>query len=151
MQSKQSTKLNNNILITPVRRIITKGLFTWGGGPRSSGVGFFCFHALGDTKQKKLTPLHRGPPTPCKQGLNNVLYLTMISLFLCKWEVKMSYSHVTPWTPNIFNILNGVVFKQKLFLCVISSKSFWCPCFASELLIYRQLIMALLPCNKIKQ
>ena len=40
----------------------TKGLFTWGGGPRSSGVGFFCFHALGDTKQKKLTPLDRGPP-----------------------------------------------------------------------------------------
>ena len=31
-------------------------------GPRSSGVGFFCFHALGDTKQKKPTPLDRGPP-----------------------------------------------------------------------------------------
>ena len=27
----------------------------WG----SSGVGFFCFHALGDTKQKKPTPLDR--------------------------------------------------------------------------------------------
>ena len=40
----------------------TKGLFTWSGGPRSSGVSFFCFHALGDTKQKKLTPLDRGPP-----------------------------------------------------------------------------------------
>ena len=39
-----------------------KGLFTWGGGPQSSGVGFFCFHALGDTKQKKPTPLDRGPP-----------------------------------------------------------------------------------------
>ena len=33
-----------------------------GGGPRSSGVDFFCFHALGDTKQKKPTPLDRGPP-----------------------------------------------------------------------------------------
>ena len=32
------------------------------GGTRSSGVGFFCFHALGDTKQKKVTPLDRGPP-----------------------------------------------------------------------------------------
>ena len=31
-------------------------------GPRSSGVGFFCFHALGDTKQKKPTQLDRGPP-----------------------------------------------------------------------------------------
>ena len=40
----------------------SKGLFTWSGGPRSSGVGFFCFHALGDTKQKKLTPLDQGPP-----------------------------------------------------------------------------------------
>ena len=40
----------------------SKGLFTWSGGPRSSGVGFFCFHALGDTKQKKLTPVDRGPP-----------------------------------------------------------------------------------------
>ena len=38
------------------------GLFTWSGGPRSSGFGFFCFPALGDTKQKKLTPLDRGPP-----------------------------------------------------------------------------------------
>ena len=38
---------------------LPKGLFTWSGGPRSSGVGFFCFHALGDTKQKKLTPLDR--------------------------------------------------------------------------------------------
>ena len=27
----------------------------WG----SSGVGFFCFHALGDTKQKKYIPLDR--------------------------------------------------------------------------------------------
>ena len=33
----------------------SKTLFTWSGGPRSSGVGFFCFHALRDTKQKKLT------------------------------------------------------------------------------------------------
>ena len=42
--------------------VFTKTLFTWSGGPRSSGVSFFCFHALGDTKQKKLTPLDRGPP-----------------------------------------------------------------------------------------
>jgi len=39
-----------------------KGLFTWSGGPRSGGVGFFCFHAQGDTKQKKPTPLDRGRP-----------------------------------------------------------------------------------------
>ena len=52
------------------QRIIRKGLFTWSGGPRSSGVGFFCFHALWDTKQKKLTPTRPGFPTPCKQGLS---------------------------------------------------------------------------------
>ena len=40
---------------------LIKGLFTWSGRPRSSGVGFFCFYALGDTKQKKPTPLDRGP------------------------------------------------------------------------------------------
>ena len=42
--------------------LLTKTLFTWSGGPQSSGVGFFCFHALADTKQKKPTPLDRGPP-----------------------------------------------------------------------------------------
>ena len=40
----------------------TKTLFTWSGEPRSSEVGFFFFHALGDTKQKKPTPPDRGPP-----------------------------------------------------------------------------------------
>ena len=32
------------------------------GDPGLVGVGFFCFHVLEDTKQKKLTPLDRGPP-----------------------------------------------------------------------------------------
>ena len=40
----------------------SKTLFTRSGGPRSSGVGFFCFHALEDTKQKKPTPVDQGPP-----------------------------------------------------------------------------------------
>ena len=40
----------------------SKTLFTWSGGPRSSGVGFFCFHALADTKEKKPTPLDAGAP-----------------------------------------------------------------------------------------
>ena len=51
---------NNYTLLKSV--LIPKGLFTWSGGPRSSEVSFFCFHALGDTKQKKPTPLNRGPP-----------------------------------------------------------------------------------------
>ena len=58
-----------SIFLTSMEEVIllglpgtTKTLFTWSGGPRSSGVGFFCFHALGDAKQKKPTSLDRGPP-----------------------------------------------------------------------------------------
>ena len=57
-----SRGLNRLTCVTRQIRGDSKGLFTWSGGPRSSGVSFFCFHALGDTKQKKLTPLDRGPP-----------------------------------------------------------------------------------------
>ena len=39
-----------------------KTLFTWSGGPRSGGVGFFCFVSPRAWKQKKPTPLDRGPP-----------------------------------------------------------------------------------------
>ena len=39
-----------------------KTLFTWSGGPRSSGVSFFCFVSPRAWKQKKQTPLDRGPP-----------------------------------------------------------------------------------------
>ena len=51
-----------------------KGLFTWSGGPQSSGVSFFCFHAHGDTKQKKLTPLDRGPPLHVNRVLVQLLH-----------------------------------------------------------------------------
>ena len=67
-----SIKLGNNI-----KRNILKLLFTLRaclhgvGDPRSSGVGFFCFHALGDAKQKKPTPTRPGSPTPCKQSLSS--------------------------------------------------------------------------------
>ena len=59
--NKQASVVKNTDIIITNYALI-KGLFTWSGGPRSGGVGFFCFHALGDTKQKKLTPLDRGPP-----------------------------------------------------------------------------------------
>ena len=39
-----------------------KTLFTWSGGPRSSGGSFFCFVSPRACKQKKPTPLGRGPP-----------------------------------------------------------------------------------------
>ena len=69
VRSVSSPWINNTIRLKMNRRfklfkraVETKGLFTWSGGPRSDGVGFFCFHALVDTKQKKPTPLDRGPP-----------------------------------------------------------------------------------------
>ena len=55
-------KVNKNTYDISSIKSVTKTLFTWSGGPRSSGVGFFCFHALEDTKQKKPTSLDRGPP-----------------------------------------------------------------------------------------
>ena len=68
----------------------TKTLFTWSGGPRSSGVGFFCFHALGDAKQKKPTPTRPGSPTPCKQGLSSefLRHVDVCNSFLT-WKAKM--------------------------------------------------------------
>ena len=62
------------------------GLFTWSGGPRSSGVSFFCFHALGDTKQKKLTPLDRGPPL----HVNRVLF-TFVEVKWPAWQIFFFY------------------------------------------------------------
>ena len=41
---------------------LTKTLFTWSGGTRFSGVSFFCFVSPRAWKQKKPTPLDRGPP-----------------------------------------------------------------------------------------
>ena len=51
------------------RWLESKTLFTWSGGPQSSRVGFFCFHALADKKTKETYPTRPGSPTPCKQAL----------------------------------------------------------------------------------
>ena len=40
---------------------LIKSPFKWSGGPRSSMVGFFCFVSRRAWKQKKPTPLDRGP------------------------------------------------------------------------------------------
>ena len=47
---------------TKVCGYLIKTLFTWSGGPRSNGVSFFCFVSSRAWKQKKPTPLDRGPP-----------------------------------------------------------------------------------------
>ena len=62
-----------------------KGLFTWSGVPRFSGVGFFCLHALGHTKQNKLTPLDRGSPL----HVNRVLAESVYSVFSLTWPASM--------------------------------------------------------------
>ena len=54
-------------------------LLTWSGGPQSSGVGFFCFHALEDTKQTY--PTRPVSPTACKQGLRTVSHSVQIFNF----------------------------------------------------------------------
>ena len=50
-----------------VRERVTKTLFTWSGGLRSSGVGFFCF--VSPRENKRNQPKIPGSPTPCKQAL----------------------------------------------------------------------------------
>ena len=60
--SRKSVHTRSQLTVYVTGMFLSKTLFTWSGGPRSSGVGFFCFHALADTKQKRPTPLHRGPP-----------------------------------------------------------------------------------------
>ena len=40
--------------------------------------GFFCFHALENTKQKKLTPLDRGPPLHVNKGLRSSIALLFV-------------------------------------------------------------------------
>ena len=54
-------------------------------GTPSSGVGFFCFHALGDTKQKKPTPLDRGPPLHVNRPL-----ITFLAMWISKWATAIS-------------------------------------------------------------
>ena len=49
-------------------------LFTWSGGPRSSGVSLFCFVSMHQSvKTKETYPSRPGSPTPCKQALNTPL------------------------------------------------------------------------------
>ena len=54
---------------------LSKGLFTWSGGPRSSGVSFFLFSRSGGHKTKETYPTRPGSPTPCKQALINIIGL----------------------------------------------------------------------------
>ena len=68
-------------------------MFTWSGGPRSSGVSFFCFVSPRAWKQKKPTPLDGGPPPhvnrPCGKNVEIECCLNTIS-----WRRSVQSLHV---------------------------------------------------------
>ena len=47
----------------------TKTPFTWSGGPRLSGVGFYLFCVPQSVTTKETNPTRPGSPTPCKHAL----------------------------------------------------------------------------------
>ena len=56
---------------TPGKPGNSKGLFTWIGGPRSSGGWFLLLSHSGGHKTKETYPTRPGSPTPCKQALRS--------------------------------------------------------------------------------
>ena len=68
---RQWKKVNENTYDISSIKSVTKTLFTWSGGPRSSGVSFFCFVSPRAWKQKKATPLDRGPPLHVNRPLRS--------------------------------------------------------------------------------
>ena len=82
----------------------SKTLFTWSGGPRSSGVSFFCFVSPRAWKQKKLTPLDRGPPLHVNRVLvtcfMEVMYLFSFTFF------SLPLIFTLHWWPLAFLILS---------------------------------------------
>ena len=61
----------------------SKGLFTWSGGPRSSGVRFLLFSRSGGHKTKETYPTRPASPTPCKQGLSSK------KMSPCRWPISI--------------------------------------------------------------
>ena len=76
-----------------IKKTEIKGLFIWSGGPRSSGVCFFCFHALGGHKTKETYPTRLGSATPCKQGLilRYVAFFVKCGSNLTRMKSKLLY------------------------------------------------------------
>ena len=109
----QLTQMRNKAReMTPILTDLpAQGLFTWSGGPRSSGVGFFCFHALEDTKQKKPTPLDLGPP----------LHVNIVLMFLFLLPENCQY----PFVP-LFRLLNVFVGTYFLVYDLLTPFSYAC-------------------------
>ena len=108
-------------------------MFTWSGGPRSSGVGFFCFHALEDTKQKKSTPLDRGPPLHVNRVLVfNTLESAVVScLFYPSLVLSVRYSVYAK--KKAIRIQYGIIKRKK---CTSHSDLMTKKCFHRELKKY---------------
>ena len=109
----QLTQMRNKAReMTPILTDLpAQGLFTWSGGARSSGVGFFCFHALEDTKQKKPTPLDLGPP----------LHVNIVLMFLFLLPENCQY----PFVP-LFRLLNVFVGTYFLVYDLLTPFSYAC-------------------------
>ena len=73
-------------------------MFTWSGGPRSSGVGFFCFVSPRAWKQNKTNPTRPGSPTPCKQALLRHFW-TRTTITIDKCFTRRGHV-VKPWERN---------------------------------------------------
>ena len=94
---------DNSNSLTYEPRKGAKTLFTWSGEPRSSGVSFFCFHALGDTKQKKLTPLDRGPPLHINRPKVQHIHVPAVWQYIsCGLAFHNNNSNLNAWRPFSF-------------------------------------------------
>ena len=71
LYNKHSRALPNSSFYFTIHSLKNKikTLFTWSGGPRSSGVSFFGFVSPRAWKQKKPTPLDRCPPLHVNKAL----------------------------------------------------------------------------------
>ena len=78
----------------------SKTLFTWSEGPRSSGVGFFCFVSPRAWKQKKPTPLDRGLPFHVNRPLVTRFMEEMSYVFLFT-AAHFRLALVTPSIPYL--------------------------------------------------
>ena len=77
--------------------ILFKTLFTRSGGPRSSGVSVFCFVSPRAWKQKKPTPLDRGPPLNVNRPFKFLfLYLWYIPPHSCAFHIFYFFLCILP-------------------------------------------------------
>ena len=93
-----------------------KGLFTWSGGPQSSGVGFFCFVFPRAWKQKKPTPLDRGLPLHVNRPLGT-LSLSMFSFVWFGYRPRKGWERLELCLGTFFKLICITEFSARL--CIL--------------------------------